>query len=537
MKKLIVVLFAVCLGISSFAQDKPKKVSTKIKEVTVFLSGAQVSETGETSLSSGANTIIFENLTADMNPQTIQLKGEGDFTILSVVHQLNYLSGQEKTKDVLAIEDSIEKLQTKLAYQQAMQTVFTQEEVILLANKAIGGQDAGIKPTDLKEAMEYFRTRLIDIKTNQLDIAAKIQKLSTRIETLSNQLATLNAKQGQPTSEVVVSISADAATTAKFTLSYLVANAGWVPTYDLRAVDVNSPIELAYKGNVYQTTGRDWNNVKLTLCTGNPTQSGAKPVLNPWYLTFNYGYGYGNGGVVYDAVVVAESKPARAYDKEESDENFKSKTGADYTVVSENQTNIEFQISIPYTVPCDGKKYTVEVQKNSLPAIFEYYCAPKIDNDAFLVARVTGWEQYNIIPGEMNLFFEGTYVGKSYIDTRYTKDTLDFSLGRDKSISVTREKMKDLSSTKFLGANTKVTYTYEINVKNKKKQAISIVIEDQVPVTTDKDIEVETIDVSGGMADKDTGKVVWKFTLKAAESKKMTLGYSVKYPKDKNINL
>ncbi len=533
MKKFL--LFSVCLltALVITAQEKPKNVKSKIKAVTVFLSGAQITNQAEVQLPSGASTIVFEDLTANINPQSIQVKGEGNFSILSVTHQLNYLRSKEVSQEIKDLQDSLALLQKDIDYQNAMFSVYNDEEAMVIANKELAGENTGVKATDIREAADFFRTRLTDIRTTKLGIAAKLKKLNERFAILNNQLNTLNASQNDPTSDIVVIVNSDAALTAKFTIQYLVYNAGWVPSYDLRAVDVNNPVELVYKANVWQTTGKSWDNVKLTLCTGNPTQTGTRPVLNAWYLAYTYTYDYEGykGGGARNQAPAAASEVMDAKVKEET------RTGADYTVVNENQTNIEFDISIPYTVASDGKYKIVEIQKNTLPATYEYYAAPKIDADAFLMARVSGWEQYNLLPGESNLFFEGTYLGKSYIDPRYTKDTLDISLGRDGSISITREKLKDFSSTKLIGTNTKETFTFEITVRNKKKNAISIVIEDQIPVSTDKDIVVEQLELSGATIDEASGKLSWKLDLKPSETQKLRLSYSVKYPKDKTINL
>jgi hypothetical protein len=110
-------------------------------------------------------------------------------------------------------------------------------------------------------------------------------------------------------------------------------------------------------------------------------------------------------------------------------------------------------------------------------------------------------------------------------------------LGIDKNISVKREKLVDFSSVKILGLNKKETFAYSISVRNKKKQAIDILIEDQLPLSSDKDIEVDALETSNANYDKDYGKCSWRFQLKAAESKTLKLSYSVKYPKDKQINL
>ena len=528
------MLFASIIS-SAMAEDQPKPIKSKIKEVTVFFNGAQITQSGDIMLPAGQSTIIFENLTQYINAQSIQAKGEGSFDILSVVHQINYLKNQVKSPEVLKIEDSLQILSKNLNYQQTILNVYLQEEAMLLANKAIGGEQTGVKITELKEAMEYFRTRLLDIKNNQMNIQDKINAIQKRITSLNNQLQALNAQGSEPTSEIVVTVNAEAQVSAKLILSYYVTNAGWTPTYDLRAINVNSPIDLDFRANVHQSTGSDWAAVKLTLSTGNPMQNGTKPALNPWYLSYIYPnqYDYVSGVVVTKTESAAQEKSAK------TDEGYNTMAGstADYTVVNETQTNIEYVISIPYSIPADGKNYMVEIQKYNLPATYEYYCAPKLSNDVFLLARVNGWDKYNIISGEMNLFFEGTYVGKSYIDTRVTTDTLDFSLGIDKNISVKREKIQDFSSVKFIGLNKKETSAYNISIRNKKKQNIDIVIEDQLPISSDKDIEVEALDISSANYDKDYGKLTWKFILKPSESKELKLSYSVKYPKDKQINL
>jgi len=534
MKKIVLWMLFVSIIASATAEGQPKPVKSKIKEVTVFFNGAQITQSGEITIPAGQSSVIFEDLTQYINAQTIQMKGEGSFDILSVVHQINYLKSQKKSPEVLKIEDSLQILSKSLSYQQTILNVYLQEEAMLLANKVIGGEQTGVKVTELKEATEYFRTRLLDIKNNQMNIQDKITIIQERVSALSNQLQTLNTQVSEPTSEIVVTLNAEAPVTAKLILSYYITNAGWTPTYDLRAINVNSPIDLDFRANVHQNTGSDWDQVKLTLSTGNPMQNGAKPVLNPWYLAYTYPYQYG-----YLSSETVTKNEAVAQEKSPSMDEGITTTGstANYTFVNETQTNIEYVISIPYTIPADGKNYMVEIQKNTLPATYQYYCIPKLNNDVFLIARVSGWEQYNIISGEMNLFFEGTYVGKSYIDTRITTDTLELSLGTDKNISVKREKVQDFSSVKFIGVNKKETFTYNLSIRNKKKQNIEIVIEDQLPISSDKDIEVEPLEISLATYDKDYGKLTWKFVMKPSESKELKLSYSVKYPKDKLINL
>ncbi len=143
----------------------------------------------------------------------------------------------------------------------------------------------------------------------------------------------------------------------------------------------------------------------------------------------------------------------------------------------------------------------------------------------------------NLLPGEANIMFEGTYIGKTYIDPNSTQDTLNFTLGRDKRVVVKREKSKDFSSVKFLGTNKKQVFTYDITVKNNKKEKVDMILKDQFPVSTNKDIEVELLESNGAAINNDLGVLTWKLELAAGESKKFRISYSIKYPKDKVVNL
>lgn len=534
MKKSIIFLLLVIFTAFAQAGDQPTSVKTKIKAVSVFLSGAQLTSTAEASLPAGSSTLIFSDLSADLDPQSIQVRGQGNFSILSVTHQLNYLKTKEQTTEIRKLSDSITLLTREIEYQTAILSVYTDEENLVLINKELGGNQNGVKAVDIREAADFYRARLTEIRTLKLKLGGLLRQLTERRERLNQQLSTLNAGSEEPTSEIVVIITADAATTASFTLSYLVRNAGWVPSYDLRAINVNNPVELVYKANIWQTTGKNWEQVKLTLCTGNPTMSGTRPLLYPWYLALYAPYTMDfeqqdatAAPMQYKTVMVAEDRK----------ETSPARTGADYSSIRENQTTFEFEISIPYSIPADGKAKIVEIQEYQLPAEYQYFATPKLDRDAFLMARISGWEQYNLLPGEANIFFEGTFLGKSSINPHYTRDTLEISLGRDQNISITREKLLEFSSTRLIGTNTKETFTFEINVRNKKKTNVRIVLEDQLPLSTDKDIVIEALELSGGTVDANTGKVTWKLDLKPAENVKLRFSYSVRYPRDKQINL
>jgi uncharacterized protein (TIGR02231 family) len=209
----------------------------------------------------------------------------------------------------------------------------------------------------------------------------------------------------------------------------------------------------------------------------------------------------------------------------------------DYITVTDNELNITFDIDLPYDVPTTGKEQTATLKEYSIGAVYKYYSVPKLDQDAYLLAEISDWEKLNLLPGNANIIFEGTYVGKSFIDPASTSDTLNLTLGRDKRVVVKKEKLVDYSSVKFLGAYKHQKFTYELSVKNNKKDTIRMLLKDQFPLSTNKEIEVELLDNGGAMTNNETGVLTWKLELAPGESKKVRFAYTVKYPKDKTLNL
>lgn len=208
-----------------------------------------------------------------------------------------------------------------------------------------------------------------------------------------------------------------------------------------------------------------------------------------------------------------------------------------YITVKDSELNISFDIDLPYDVPGNGKEQSVSLKEFPVNAFYKYYAVPKLDKDSYLLGEIADWEKLNLLPGEANIIFEGTYTGKSYIDPSSTNDTLNLTLGKDKRLVIKKEKLKDFSSVKFLGSNKKQVFTYEITVKNNKKEAVQLSLKDQYPLSANKEIEVELLESSSAADNKELGVLTWKLQLEPGDSKKFRVSYSVRYPKDKYVNL
>ena len=208
---------------------------------------------------------------------------------------------------------------------------------------------------------------------------------------------------------------------------------------------------------------------------------------------------------------------------------------SEHTEMEEKELDATFDIDIPYSIASNNKPHSVSLKELNIPASYKYYAVPKLDPDAFLLAEVNGYEKLNLIPGEANIVFENTYVGKTFLNPYNTQDTLNLSMGRDKRITIKREKIADQSATKVLGSSKKQSFTYELTIKNSKKEAIDLLLKDQYPISTDNNMEIELLSSDNASVNKETGILTWKLNIKPGETKKVRFMYTVKYPKEQYI--
>jgi uncharacterized protein (TIGR02231 family) len=534
MNKHHLVFVLLIIAVVCHAQSE-KQVESRIANVTVFLNRAQVTREAKTRIEAGKTTLILGGLTSNLDPQSIQVTGRGSFVLLGTSHQQNFLNDLNQPKVIKALKDSLAFFQREIGSISVQKEILNKEEQMMLSNQKIGGANQNLTAAELKAMADFYRTRLNEIAVLRTKYDEKIGRLNDRQQKLQLQLNSQNELFNRNTSEIVISVSAETATAVELEVSYVVANANWFPVYDLRAVNTKQPIQLNYKANVQQSTGEDWSNVHLKLSTTNPSLGGLKPELNPWYLNFSQPL-VGRSARFRSNAALMKSMASDSAPLNEIVVSAPLETMNDHVSTIQTSIATEFDISLPYSVASSSKPTVVDIRKYDVKADYLYASAPKLDNDAFLLAKVTGWEEYNLLPGVANIFFEGTFVGKSYIDPTSVKDTLSVSLGRDKRIVVKREKLKDLTSRNFIGSTKKETFAYEVTVRNTKSESIKIVLEDQIPVSQNSQIEVNMLEYVGAKFNKDSGKLSWEMELKPNETRKLTYKFEVKYPKDKQVS-
>jgi uncharacterized protein (TIGR02231 family) len=198
---------------------------------------------------------------------------------------------------------------------------------------------------------------------------------------------------------------------------------------------------------------------------------------------------------------------------------------------------LEYEIEIPYTIPSDGEDYNIKIKDVSLPVDYIYYAIPKLDPDAFITAEITDWTQLNLLSGKTSIYYDGTFTGESFIDVEQIGDTLNISLGRDKNIIVERIGNKEMFDKRIIGSNIRETLGYDIKVRNNKQTKIKIVVEDQIPLTQRKSVDVELLESSGAKLNDKTGKLSWELEIEPNEKETFSYKYYIRYPKYLNITI
>lgn len=512
-----------------------------ITRVTVYRQGAKISHTSKINVKAGNQEVVLDNLTSSIDANSLQVILHGNAVLLSASVRNNYVGYKTLPKRLQELKDSSVLLNDRIDWLNNEQSIYKGEEKLVTDNQKIVNEKEKVTADDLTKLADFYRSRLFSIRqkiyTNEIDL----RKTRERKQKIDSQLQELNYQQGQQMGEVVLSIAATQASLVTAEFTYLSPNAGWTPVYDIRCMGTDSPLDLVYKANVYQNTGYDWTGIDLVISTGNPAANNDRPIMSPWYIDFiqplaQSGYGAQqkmarqapstmNMLVMEDAAVesmeydMAEVAPPIPYGVE--------------TVT--NQMSSEYEIQVKQDIPADGKEHIVPIRNIELPASYTYNTTPKLDQHAFLLARIGNYGQYDLLAGQTNIFFEGMYVGQTYLNPEAAYDSLILSMGRDDRISVKRNMLTDLTSTKIIGVNKKVVKGYEIILRNNKKEAVDLEILDQVPISQNKDIEVEVEELAGAEYTADYGRLLWKIKLAPSESKKIRFIYSVKFPKDKQV--
>lgn len=599
MKKLTIIALISCISIYAYS-DEIKKTSSTLKEATVFFQGAELTHTASIALAKGENEIMIENLSAYIDQNSLKINATNGIIINSSEFSANYLTNNSMSNSVRKLQDSLDIYNRQLRQVAVNEKTNLELISLLQANKSIAGAQNGLSVTELMRMMDYYKTKSSELQNASNSNREKQENLNLAITRLTNQLNQEITKNNKIAGALKLVVISPIATTSNFTISYYTPQSSWAPYYNINVESTNKPIKIASKAKVKQTTGLDWNRVKINLSTSTPSGGKVAPLFSTWFLQYqqintqlsnrvaglamqnSYSYtqdvpamileesvpsGYAAkktkdtqpiyivNGQVISANEYKQIDPNLVLNTQKLDASSASalygsqaengvilvtlKSMDDFVSSESNDLHMTYNIDLPYSIPGNGKEQIIDLHTNEVKADFRYYAAPKLDSETFLLAEISDWQNLNLLGGQANITYAGTYVGETVLNPNSTQATLNLTLGTEKRVSVKREVLRDYSSKKFLGNDIKQVLSYKITVKNNRTETVKMTLKDQYPISTTKEIEVELLreTTEASYNNEDVGSLTWNFDLKPGETKTFTVSYSVKYPKDKKLNL
>lgn len=523
MKKILIILL---FPIYAFAQNEIKS-NANLESVTVYTKGAELTHNGKINLNSGVSEVLINNIAGSLNENSIQVGFSNGVTVLSVQYNRDFLNKEIETPAIKKINDSLKVANTLLLKTQRDKQVENQVLALLNDNRHAGGSNTGINVMELTKLTTYYKTKYAETNENIAKLTAKENEQLLKVKALENQLKEIKVSNNYQLGQIVLRVLTDKNILTNYKVSYISNNASWISNYDIKATSIKSPILLGYKAAITQNTGLDWKKVKLSLSTGSPSASLTIPILSPMFVSAAPDY---TNIKKQENDLLAEVAVMAYATKSSTPRNI-----SNLISTTESQLALLYNITLPYDIYSDNKPHVVSLKEEQLPATYKYFAAPKISNDAYLLADIIDWQNLNLLAGQANIVFEGTYTGKSYINPSIINDTLSLGIGKDKKIIINKKKLNDFSSTKFIGNNKRQTFTYEIKIRNTKKENIEILLKDQYPVSKDSDIEVELTESSKAKIGKDTGILSWDLKIAPGQTRVIKIAYVIKSPKNKNL--
>lgn len=526
----ILLCFGMLPGLAASNDVQSRVVKHQIDEVTVFQQQAQVFHSGSQKLSVGVHKLVFEKISPYADPNTLQIngKGDGEMTVIKMIQDFDK-QGQQ-TKEYLQLKDSLLEQQETLREFNDRLDVLQKEEQLLMANMKPGSEKSTFSTEELQKFSQFFRNRLTEIKQSQRQLQEKQKKQQERVQMLEATLNQLASETSQPYLEIEVELQVRTDGVFQFRFNYMVSSAGWQPSYDIRINPTEKEASLISKARITQQTGVDWKDVKLTLSTRRPSSSSQMPDPQPWYVNVYQPQVFRQDLKRKSKVAAPEMAGAPAREAEESF-SADMEVSLPSVVMEETALSIEYSISGKRTLFSQPTQEQLDINRFELPYLKRYLCMPKYSEQVYLTALIMGWEKLNLLPGQANVFFEGTFTGKTYIKPSITSDTLVISLGSDPQMICLRIE-QNKTGVKMLGTQVKVSRSYQVTLKNVRNFEADILLIEQYPISQHENIQVELTQWDGAELKKESGTLEWKIKLEPTKSVSKSYSFEVKYPKD-----
>ena len=489
-------------------------IVSKTKEVSIYREGSIFKKCGTLHLEKGSQNIQIGGLSSTLDPNTIRLFLPEQVSCGNV--QPKTLTSAEKDEKLLDMQNKLHLLEANIEAKRTQLTMWT-------ANADFSQKDS-LNVAEMADYIEKLPTRLQTIEEELIELTNQQKDLQKQRDDLFKEVNQYYLS---------VDVEAKEAADYPYEVTYFESNAGWVPFYEIHTKE-DDTLSLLLRARIYQNTNEDIKQTKVTLYTGNPSLSSDIPSLHPQRLRIDEPiYGAGNRFMGMAKMMVAESTA----DEDALEEEYEMAPMLSASA-TKKQSDTMMEYVLPGLIDLDKENpHTCDLIERTINCKYHDIAIPKLDNNAYLAAEVKLEDITDIINSSALIYHKGLYVGEVYIEPDAEKDTYDISLGKDETIKLKREQKKKYTSKTMLSGQKVTEFIYELFITSTKDKTWPVTIYDQIPVSTDKSITVDKVNISSGELNEETGEVKWVLDIEPNETKSLTVGYNVSWPKDKNINI
>ncbi len=286
MKNVFLVLIALTLAMPLWAQE----VKTQVTEITAYRNETAVVRKGSAILKAGEQKLVFVALPEDFDVSSIAVISQPPLQIFDIKSDLRTQEHDSlKARSIVLEKRYVEKV-NEMKLKEMQRDLLLAEEQVLSQNTVFGGSESGLPNDRLMQNLNFYKSRLLAIKTELFKASNDIEQLRAEMNNIYQQQIQLALKRQKPERIVEVVVDVNTAGNYQLELKYLSGNTYWRPFYELKAGRLNQPIELNMKAMISQSTGEDWKQVKTTLSTAEPRRGNNLPGLNPFELRFGRPY-------------------------------------------------------------------------------------------------------------------------------------------------------------------------------------------------------------------------------------------------------
>lgn len=528
MKKFLLL---VILAISTFNASVLSAITTEaaLKEVYVYLQGARLTHEMRLSLPAGQQRIRLSGLADGADESSTRILLPKGLQLMHYQWQHLPLRSLAEPWPLKAGYDSLSSLKGEIDALRMRREVLQQEQQLILANKQLGGNQ-GVQVAELQKMAAYFRQRLAELGQALLDLQQQEKKLIVSSDEIKRELDQRKALLAEYENVLFAEVLVNKPAVYSLEISYNCDRVTWEPTYVLRSEGPGKPIQLTMQALVTQHTGLAWKDVAVKLAAYMPASQLQKPVLNPWILEYME-----TKPVVYqrfrDVNDVASS--SAGVFKSEQDHLAKSENWAG--VQRNNQFfTANYQPEATFSLQ-HGEQKRLRLEDRELLAQYEHYLAPRHGQEVLLLARVPLSDSLPQLPGQVQIYFENSLVNTLWLDFSAENDTLDLPLGVDKALVVKFTATPVVSDKKRFGNTAVKHYNYQLEVKNNRNQAVNLVVQDQLPISTQKEIEITDVELQGAALEKEKGIFTQNWLIGGGASQSWKYGWQVRYPANKKV--